>query len=401
MIVLVMSSWETFREEMPVTKDYCYFNHAAVGPLPKTTSNILKKIAEEQLAGDVLVDIEEILAGFPDTRKEIANLINANSEEIALTMATAHGIGLILTSLDWNKRRNSGIIINDMEYNSNSFPYQMVCRRNPAVWLHVLKSRSSNGARFLDFADFEEIFETQRISLVAVSHVQFTNGFRIDLRKLAKMAHNHGALLLVDGIQSVGAINLDVKETDIDFLSAGGVKWMLGPEASGFLYVRSNLLEELNPVLVGSLSDENPLDFQHHEFHPRKNALKLQGCFLPQNRALGASIAFLNRYGIRNIENQIKKLTDYLIDQISQKVPAARVESLRGQAASGIVRITFPDGVNTKGVVKSLREKYRIITAYRSGGLRASPHCYNIIEEIDAFIDGMKKQLETSTDVQK
>jgi selenocysteine lyase/cysteine desulfurase len=384
-----MTNWTEFREEFEITKSVAYLNHAGVGPLPRATVQTWSHIVNSQIFGDMNIELNKILDGYYDVRLSIAQLIGCSVDEICLTMATSHGISLVLSSLDWTTGGKYGIIINDQEYTSNSFPYQQISKKYKLP-LFVISARKKGPIFYLDLEDFEKILENSPIRLVAVSHVQFINGFRIDIDALAKLTHKYGAQLLIDGIQAIGALKVDVRHSNVDYLVAGGAKWCLGPFASGFLYVKEKLLPELEPFIVGALSDESPLHFQHHEFHPKTSALKFQGAYLPQNLGLGQSIALLNKYGALKIQDRIFSLTEYLIEQFQTKIPQATLESLRGEHSSGIVRFKFPANIDLQSLVKTLKEKYHVVTAIRAEGMRISPHAYNTEEEIDQLVTSIK-----------
>lgn len=376
----------SFREEMPVTGNVTYLNHASVGPIPTSTYKAWTKLADEMHQwGGVKTDMDPIVAGFPETRQAIAQLINGSPEEIALAMSTSQGISTILSGLDWSEDKR-GLLINSLEYNSNSFAYQQISKRHDAPLLVIPHKTTLDGTQILPTELFGQYLEEHEVRVVGVSHVQFTNGFRSDLKALAHLCHKNDALLLVDGIQSVGAMQLDVKEMQVDFLCAGGYKWMLGPFASGFMFVREALLGQVEPYFVGSLADENPYDFQHHPFSPHQNALKFQGAHLPANLALAESVKLFLELGPKNIEQRVLSLSDHLVEVIKAEIPQAVIQSDRSEDhRSPIVRVTIPE-VSLEGVVSKLKEEHNIIVSLRTGGIRISPHCYNTTEELDGLV---------------
>ena len=387
-----MTDWIQFREEMPVTKEIIYLNHAAIGPLTQSAQMVWKSIIDSQARGFIDLDWKEIISGFPKLRTEIAQLIHASVDEIAPITTAAHGIDIILGSLNWHHDSSKGILLNDMEFTTNSFPYQQVARKYNLP-LHVVKSKrdKETEALYLDLGDFESILVSNPIRLVVISHVQFMNGFTIDLQKLIDMTHVHGAMILVDAFQSVGALDVDVHALDVDFLISGGYKWCLGPTSSGFLFVRKSLIGELQPLHVGAFSEAPPVNMVHHEFTPHTSALRFTASLYHQCLALTPAIKLINDYGITNIEHRILQLTDYLVEQFSRHLPSIQLSSVRTtkQNKSGIVLYTFPDTIKPSKLVKKLAEQ-KIIVALRAGGLRFSPHCYNTEQEIDVLVTSLK-----------
>ena len=377
---------ETFREGMSVVKDYSYLNHAATAPLHESVLQELQKISEIQRLGSIHVPFDHLENGFTIVRKPIAQFLNCEEQEIALTTTAAHGIALVLESLDWSNPSKKGIIIDDLEFTTNSFAYQQI-QKKFGIKLYVVGNK--NG--FLDLADFEQLLTSNEIMLVGISHVQFTNGFKINLKKLHDLTKQYGSLLLVDAIQSCGAIAINT--SDVDFIAVGSYKWCLGPLGTGFLYVKKELQEYMEPIFVSAASDQNLLDFVHHTFHPHTDARKFQSIFNPNFLAMGKAIELLNEVGISKIEGQIESLTDYLVTKLGT-IPRIKVDSNREiEHKSGIVRIvTQDDSIHLGKMVQTLQEKH-VIVSYRSKGLRISPHFYNNYDDIDTFLSIFKSLL--------
>jgi selenocysteine lyase/cysteine desulfurase len=388
-----MTSLNDFRNEMTVTDSYIYFNHASIGPNPKSTTNIMKDLASSNKNGVVGIDWDPVITQFKSVRSEISQLINSSTYEIALSVSTAHGISQIISSMDWTKKDGKGIVINDLEFTSNSFPYQQISKKF-GIPLYVIKSKNMNQIDTIDIDDIKEQIENSSVNVIGISHVQFLNGFTIDLEKITKMAHEYGVLVLVDAIQSIGALNVDVKKTGIDFLAAGGYKWCLGPLSTGFMYIKQELLNSLEPIFVGPTSDKKPMDFQHHEFHPQESALKFHGSLLTNSVGLGESIRILNNVGIDNIESRIKKSVNYINDEFTNNIPDSQVISPIKSNGSGIITIKLPENVKMEGLDEKLTKDHNISISLRAGGIRFSPHAYNTEEEIDRCISVIKKLIK-------
>lgn len=388
-----LTSLSEFRNEMNVTKGNIYLNHASIGPNPSSTLTKMNEIVHSVERGAMGINFEPIMDQFKTTRTHIGQLLHCKPHEVALNISTAHGISHILSSLDWvNNREEKGLLIDDMEFSSNSFPYQQISKKFN-IPLHVVKSKKVENTERLEIEDFQHLIEETHINVLGISHVQFINGFKTDLQKLAKMAHKYGVLVLVDAIQSIGAMNVDVKSTDIDFLVAGGYKWCLGPLSTGFMYIRENLLESMEPIFVGPSSDQEPLDFRHRVFHPKKSAARFHGALYPYSEALGESIKLLNKVGIHNVEERINKLVKYLNEEITNKIPESYAISPVGSQGSGILTVKLPERIDLTDFEKKLVKKYNISISIRAGGIRFSPHAYNTEEEIDTSIEKIKQEL--------
>jgi selenocysteine lyase/cysteine desulfurase len=225
--------------------------------------------------------------------------------------------------------------------------------------------------------------------VVAISSVQYASGFQTDLKRLGEYCQSKGVLLCVDAIQSVGAMPIDVKAMEIDFLSADGHKWMCGPEGLGIFYVRKEVQGLLRPSCVGWLSMKNALDFDHYRFEFQDSAKRYDsGAYnLIGIHALGGALDLLEEIGMEAITARLMRLTDRLVDGVRRK--GYQVVSSRAPGeASGIVAFTS-DLHDLDKVQKHLQAEHRIVVAVRSKRLRVSPHFYNTEREIDQLIEAL------------
>ena len=166
------------------------------------------------------------------------------------------------------------------------------------------------------------------------------------------------------------------------------------PFATGFLYIKDNLQQELDPIYVSALSDEQVTNFIHKDFKPHDDAKKFQSLFNPYSLALGKTIELLNSFGRSVVEQRIFQLTDYLVEQID-KIPQFKVDSNRSdEHKSGIVRIIANNhSLNLSQIVNDLLNKHQIVVSFRENGIRVSPHFYNTFEEIDKFVKVLKSYI--------
>lgn len=254
--------------------------------------------------------------------------------------------------------------------------------------VHYVKN--VNGKISLD--DVEKAVDDKTVA-VAISHVEYANGFRHNLRVLSEIVHEHGACLIVDAIQSVGTMPIDVKRDDVDFLTLSCYKWLLSPPGVGYLYVKEDLIEKLEPPMVGWASVDQQV-FDTVDFWGiwnlklSKTASRFEAGTPSRLSQVGAreSMKLLLDYGTENIKRRIHKLTDHLIDSVKNlglKLQTPEEEQYR----SGIVnfKIDKPQKVAEK------LEKKGIVVSARTQGIRVSPHFYNTEEEIDKLVEEIKK----------
>ncbi|MFX0124588.1 MAG: aminotransferase class V-fold PLP-dependent enzyme [Candidatus Hodarchaeota archaeon] len=376
---------ENLRKVFPITKKAIFLNHAAISPSPTPIIEECNKwLVHHKTYGDMYFpDLDEILKGIDEDRKKVGKFINAKfpEEEIAFTYNTSYGLAAIAEAIKWEK--GDKIVINDLEYTSNSYTYQVLAKKFDLL-LEVIKNEK--GVLPIEF--FNQAID-QRTRLVAISHVQFSNGFRIDLSELAKICHEKEAHLMVDAIQSLGAIPVDVQKQDVDYMASGGYKWLLGPLGTGFIYIKRELAELLYPSFVGSMSDINPLDLSHHPHSPARGARRFQASLGPHTHLLAKAVEFLDNVGIENIFTWIMKLTDLIIEFVEEESKyQMNTPTENKHQRSGIVNFTCPNG---EKMIDQLRKlSFPIVISYRQGGLRLSPHCYNNEGEIQTCIETIK-----------
>ncbi len=208
-----------------------------------------------------------------------------------------------------------------------------------------------------------------------------------DLTTIGKFCHDRGILLCVDAIQSCGAIPVDVKAMNIDFLSADGHKWMLGPEGCGFFYCHNRHLTLLRPE-IGWMNVVNAVDYGNYDFTLRRDAKRFEcGSYnIPGVLALGASLELLLQVGIELVQQRILALTDHLCEGLLERGYQI-ISSRRPGESSGLVSFTSPTH-NHEEIVAQL-DKQKIIIVLREGRLRASPHFYNSLQQIDALLNAL------------
>lgn len=373
-----MDNVQKIREQFPITESKVFLNHAAQSPLPKPVADAIHTYTDEfSKFGTSLIECDRW--GKP----QFAKLIGARSEEIALIENTSVGLNIAASVLQYPP--GSKMVTTDLEYPSVVYPW---LRKNLGAKVHYVKS--VDGKVSLD--DMEKAVDDKTVA-VAISHVEYVNGFRHNLRVLSEVAHEHGAYLIVDAIQSVGTMPINVKTDDVDFFMAACYKWLLSPSGAAYLYVKDELIEEFEPPYVGWASVK-PEVFKTTDFWDIWN-LKLSKTASRFEVGSPSTISFVGaaeamkmllNCGTENIKRIIIKLTDRLIDSVKDLGLELQTPEQR-QCRSGIVNFKIgkpqkvTDKLNKKGIVVSAR----------ANGIRVSPHFYNTEEEIDKLIEEIKK----------
>ena len=376
--------FEHYRREFPVTEKYVYLDHAGVAPLSlrvKTAIELFLKEATEGGAFHYPKWAEQVAA----TRQACARLINAAPDEIAFVKSTSHGLSLVANGLDWKPGDN--VLVYEKEFPSNLYPWLNLKTRG--VEVRTIPSRDN---RIL-IEDIEKLIDA-RTRLLAISSVQFVNGFRVDLKRLGEICRENKVLLCVDAIQSLGLLPMDVKEFNIDFLSADAHKWLLGPEGIGIFYCRKDLAEKLAPPLLGWKSVRNEFAFEHTNLVLKTDALRFEegSQNLMGILGLGAAIELLAEAGIETIENNVLGLGDVIIREAEAR--GFTVLTPKDRRARG-GNITFRGSFDPANVRDTLRGR-GILVNVRGGGLRVSPHFYNNEADIDKLFAAIDDILSSS-----
>ena len=376
-----MKNLSAIRKQFPFTKNIIYFNHAAYGPIPldslketlKYYHTLTHRLDEstEHHSFELLDRISEI----------IAKLINSSADEISLTFNTSYGLNIVASGLDF--KAGDEILLSDCEFPANVYPWLNL--RNKGVKVKFIKSE--NG--FFSIENFIKSL-SPKTRLLSLSFVQFFNGYKNDLEKIGKICKEHGIIFVVDGIQGVASSVLDVKKSNIDFLSCGGQKWLLSAPGTGFFYCSKKFLNKLKPSFLGWLGVDWKVDFTdllRYTLKPFASARRFEiGSYAyPNLRTFHVSLELLNNLGVKNIQKYNLGLLDHLIDYLN-KSPYKIESSLEPQHRSSILSFSAPKG-------KKLFEKLiknKIIVSYREGLIRVSPHFYNTTREIDQLIQILK-----------
>jgi selenocysteine lyase/cysteine desulfurase len=372
--------WTALRAELPITKHWAFFDHAAVGPLSVRAQRVMAEWAAD-VVENAAVNHRQWKERIESARALAGQLLHCEALDIAFIKNTSEGVGIVAEGYPWKPGDN--IVTAAEEYPANIYPWMNLAARG--VEMRAVASRNSR--LWIDGIVAAIDGHTRIVSL---SFVEFASGFRNDLEAIGAICKERGISFFVDAIQGLGVLPLDVQAANIDFLAADGHKWLLGPEGAGILYVRRELVERLHPVDIGWNSVVNNLNFSTIDFQLKPHAGRWESGTL--NFAgilgLGASLEMLMEIGIPAVGQQVLELTDYLCSRAGEC--GCEVYSSR-QAAdkSGIVSLV-PGGRDPRSLVRQCRQ-VGIVINQRAGRLRVSPHCYNTTEEIDRLVDVLRQ----------
>jgi cysteine desulfurase/selenocysteine lyase len=374
---------DTFRAlratEFPWTADTVYLNNASIGPIPERTRRALDEFTAKRTAPHLLPD-RELQAGLQGARAAIAQLVGADPSEIALATNTSHGLNLAARALPL--KPGDVVLVSDREFPANVYPWLLLEKQGIGVELAPCAAEGWPDEDYL-----VERLHDPRVRVLAVSFVQFSNGYRADLDRLGAACRANGTFLVVDGIQGVGNSELDVHETPVDILACGGQKWLLSPWGSGFVYVRRELVPALEPAVTGWMAFEGTDDFSRlTDYNPtfRADARRFEMVTLPYQDFYGMaeSLRMLAGIGIADIAQHTRSLHEPVhkwADENGVPVVSPRDEAHR----SAIVCIAPERPAEAYHALK----RAHVVCSLREGAIRLAPHCYNTAEEVQRVLD--------------
>ncbi len=372
---------ERFRAEMPVCREWNYFDHAAVAPLSAPAAQAIKGWLEQATnTGDV--HWLEWSRRSEELRKLAARLVNAVPDEIALVPNTTVGIGLVAEGYPWQVGDN--VVIAANEFPSNQYPWLNLATRG----VDVRRVEPRDGKIEVD--DVRALCD-ERTRVVALSWVGFASGWRIDVANFGQYCREQGIFFFLDAIQGLGVFPLDVVAAGVDAFAADGHKWMLGPEGAGLLYVRQEWLNRLRPLMVGWNSVAQR-EFNTVAWQPRASAARYEGGSANLGGLLGlaASLEMLAEFGLSStaspIAERVVQLTAYATERLL--AAGARILSPRVPGhESGILTFQFRD--EPADFLRQRLLAKKVVTSARGGGVRIAPHGYNTPEEIDQLVGAL------------
>ena len=375
MIAQLAADEELRRREFPICAGTIYCAHASDAPLPRRIAEAMKESIERNSIDPREYDHE--LERIAQTRTLVAQLLGAGENEIAFTGPTATGLNTVANGLDWKAGDEVVCYLDD--YPADVYPWLALERQGVRP---VLLEAPSIGAITPEIV---ERALTKRTRLVALASANYISGYRIDLEAIGALCAERGVLFSVDGIQTLGAFPVPL--ANIDFLSAGAQKWMLGPSGAGILYIKEGRQELLRPAIIGGWNVVSPNFIAQREVKFESGPRRFEpGAYTHSVIAgLRAAVELLLEAGPNEITQRIRALNQSLRDQLAPS-GFEFLSPEEEKARSGILTFRHPRVASDKlwealaknDVVVSLR----FDRANRSW-LRVSPHFYNTNAEID------------------
>jgi selenocysteine lyase/cysteine desulfurase len=308
-------------------------------------------------------------------------LIHAEADDVAVTTSVSQGVSALVSALDLSGERNR-IVISEYEFPTvGQIAHAQELRGAEVV--HV--SPGSDGV--IPLEGFAEAID-ERTALVCCTAVSFRSGHRNDVAGIARIGHEHGAIVLADSYQAVGAIELDVRTLGPDVVTGGTVKYLLGSAGLGFMWVRDSLRSSLLPTQTGWFADEDIFAMSIADYSPHATARRFDSGTPPVPSLYPgvAGMGVIAEAGIPQIEAHVRGLADRLLSGLDEL--GATVATARGEHEYGPMICVVSTDPNA--LVDALAGE-RIVTSTRDRNLRISLHLYNVDEDVDRILEALRK----------
>jgi kynureninase len=375
-----------WRSEFPILDKTVYLISHSLGAMPKGTYDRLHEFADIWATRGVRAWAEGWWDMPVTVGNEVARIIGAEPGTVVMHQNVSICQSLILSCLEPTPKRNK-IVYSELNFPSVMYVYEAHARDGK---LRIETVKSDDGItvsldRFLEAIDEETL-------LVPFSHVLFKSGFLQNAKAITERAHEVGAIVVLDAYQSAGTVPFSVKELGVDFATGGSVKWLCGGPGAGYLYVRPDLQNKLEPKTTGWMAHEHPFAFET-ELHYAPNITRfLHGSpAIPALYAAQSGYKIINEIGLDRIREKSVRQTTRLIalaEEAGFKVTSPKNSADRG----GTITVGHEEAAAL--TTELIRREF--IVDYRPGaGVRISPHFYTKDEELELVINEMKNIRDT------
>jgi selenocysteine lyase/cysteine desulfurase len=373
------SSSAEIRARFPSLPRLAYLNSGSYGLLSDSVQAAIQEYVQLRLrAGadwDAWVERSFALAA------RIAELVHADVDEIAITGSASSGINSVASAMDFSGARNR-VLVSNYEFPTSGQIWHAQAQRG-AVVEHVAEDAEG----LIPIEHFERMID-ERTRIVALSRVCYRHGGKLlddQVREIARIAHRHGAYVILDGFQSFGAEAVDVKSLEVDFAVGGTYKYLLGTAGIGFLFARRDLATSLVPTVSGWFAQEQVGAMNIFANDPSHSARRFQGGTPPvlSCYASHAGIGLILEHGPERIESRVRALTDAAVERFRA---AGFTLATPEQARGPMLALRARDAV---ALVDRLIER-DIVTSHRDGNLRAGFHFYNDESDLDRLVEALE-----------
>lgn len=361
--------WTELRSRFPVLERRTYLNSCSYGALATSVREAFMHYLDTRDTKGC--DWDWWVMQNESVRGAMAEFLGVSADEIAITTSASAGINSLASALRFDGRR-SKVVISDFEFPTDG---QIWYAQEPRG-AHVVRVTAEDG--YIPAERFAEAVDEQTL-IVAVTHLCFRNGAKLDVEAIARIAKKNGAMILVDGYQTLGSLAFDARAAGVDFVVGGNLKYLLGTAGIGFMYARAPLIRSLVPTVTGWFAQEDIGAMDHTRNRPSPTARRFETGTppVPATYAAEAGVRILQEVGMANVEARIGRLTKQIIAR-AQEAGYRLATPLAPERRGAMVNIVCEDA---DAMVARLDEA-DIVASCRDGALRLSPHFYNDDDDI-------------------
>ncbi len=375
-----------WRREFPILDKTVYLISHSLGAMPRETYDRLHEYADIWATRGVRAWAEGWWDMPVTVGDEVARIIGADPGTVVMHQNVSICESLIISCLEPTPQRNK-IVYSELNFPSVMYVYEAHARDGR---LRIETVKSDDGITIPLERMLEAIDESTL--LVPFSHVLFKSAFLQDAKAIIDRAHEVGAMVVLDTYQSAGTVPFSVKELNADFATGGSVKWLCGGPGAGYLYVRPDLQQKLEPKTTGWMAHESPFAFDTSLRYASNITRFLHGSpAIPALYAAQSGYKIVNEIGVDRIRQKSVRQTDLLIalaEEAGFEVTSPKESERRG----GTVTVAHE---NASSMAKELVRREFVIDYRPGAGVRISPHFYTTDEELMLVIEEMKKIRET------
>jgi selenocysteine lyase/cysteine desulfurase len=377
------ADFQALRREFPVLGRKTYLNSGSYCALANDVKAAFEAYMEDRLLVGANWDVW--LAKNESVRALTATLLHAAPDEIAVTASVSAGLNALASALSFSGPRNK-VVVSDFEFPTSAQIWHAQEPRGARV-VHV--RRAADG--YIPLENFAKAIDEQT-QLVAITHVCFRNGAKLDIPGIVRLARAKGAKVLLDCYQSVGSLDVDVKSLDVDFAAGGMLKYLLGTAGIAFLYVRNSIIQSLVPTNSGwfAQADIGAMDISANRPAPGARRFEAGTPAVVNAYAAEAGLKFVLAVGTRAVEKRNYALTQHCMRGL-EEIGWASVTPPQNERRGATVAVPSRD---SGGLSKELMKR-DIVTSHRDDNVRASFHFYNNEDDVESFLAAMKDLRES------
>ncbi len=376
-------NFQALRREFPVLARKTYLNSGSYCALANDVKAAFDAYMDDRLL--VGANWDMWITKNESVRALTATLLHASPDEIAVTASVSAGLNALASAFDFTGPRNK-VVVSDFEFPTNAQIWHAQEPRGAQV-VHV--PRAADG--YIPLENFAKAIDDKTL-LVAITHVCFRNGAKLDIPGIVRLARAHGALVLLDCYQAVGSLDIDVKSLDVDFAVGGMLKYLLGTAGIGFLYTRDSIIRSLLPTNSGWFAQANIGAMDITANRPAPSARRFEAGTPPVVNcyAAEAGLKFLLAVGTPAIEKRNQALTRLCMVRL-REIGWPSVTPEQDERRGATVAVPSRDS----GALSAELMKQDIVTSHRDDNIRASFHFYNDTDDVESFIAAMKELRES------